>query len=273
MLPFDSHSEKRITYILATRNRAGFLAKALDEIPKLKTKDDELIVVDGLSTDSTAEVVRNAGKLVDVFVSEADLSEGHAFNKGLLLARGKYIKLLSDDDVVFPSAMEEAVGVLEANPDVELLMCGGTKLIGEQKHTVYVREGVNYGKSIKDVFRYTGCGLGIVMRRSALAKIGLLNPDAVALDVDFLCQAISRKALVRFCRIDMYIHPILEHSGSVRRQEQWKADVARLKRKHRVVLWLDYVPTFVLPIGRVIKKLFKVVSPHSNKPKWDKGFS
>ncbi|MBI3935246.1 MAG: glycosyltransferase [Acidobacteria bacterium] len=229
---FSSAHSRRVSFILATKNRASHLEKALKLASELKKADDELIIVDGLSSDETLEVVRRHEGIVDVLISEPDLSEGHAFNKGILVSRGRYVKLLTDDDVIYPEAMEQAIGVMEDNPRVELLLCGGTKERAGRWHTVYLPPGVNYGRQVADVFRYGGCGIGLLIRRSSFARVGLLNPKAVALDLDFLAQAIAGGATVRFCRIKLYQHVIEDHSGIVRRRREWEQDRQRILQQY-----------------------------------------
>ena len=229
---FQDRATKRISYVLPTRNRAQFIRKALDMAKRLVGPEDELIVVDGGSTDGTAEVVAGYGDLVDVFISEPDLSPSHASNKGMLTARGRYIKWLTDDDEFFPEAMEQAVGVLEAHPEIDVLLCGGTRQIGEQITTVYVPPGTNYGKSPEDVFRHIATGMGILIRRSALSQIGLLDHLNVASDGEFLARAIFNGANVKFCRINMFHHPIYEHSATIAQRRAWERDIDRIARRY-----------------------------------------
>src|SRR5712692_3457942 len=98
----------RVSYILTTRNRAPFLDKALANVREYITPEDELIVIDGASTDDTAEVIEKHGDIVSVFQSEPDYGEAHGFNKGILLSRGQIIKILSDDDYLYPDAVRFA---------------------------------------------------------------------------------------------------------------------------------------------------------------------
>lgn len=65
----------------------------------------EQIVVDGGSTDGSAEVVRAWGDRVARFVSEPDDGIYDAMNKGLRLASGDWVLFLNAGDVLLPGAL------------------------------------------------------------------------------------------------------------------------------------------------------------------------
>ena len=65
---FASHHSKRISYILPTKDRAECMKKILPLILDIVTPEDELIIIDGGSTDGTAEVVRQFKDRIDAFV-------------------------------------------------------------------------------------------------------------------------------------------------------------------------------------------------------------
>ena len=97
----------RVTYLITTRNRGKFLKQTLSNVREFITPEDELIIIDGLSTDDTREVVEHNRDIVGTFLSEKDFGEAHAFNKGLFRARGRYIKPITDDDYYYPDAMRQ----------------------------------------------------------------------------------------------------------------------------------------------------------------------
>ncbi|TAE32533.1 MAG: glycosyltransferase [Cytophagales bacterium] len=59
----------------------------------------EYIVIDGASTDGTADLVRSYGDRVSRFVSEPDKGLYDAMNKGIALATGEVIGFLNADDL------------------------------------------------------------------------------------------------------------------------------------------------------------------------------
>ena len=92
--------------------------------------------------------------------------------------------------------------------------------------------GVNYGENIEAVFRYGACGVGFLIRRSALARIGLFETTNWVADKEFVLRAVSREASVKFCRINLFHHPIYEHSVTVSKNREFQADDNRLRRQY-----------------------------------------
>lgn len=227
---FEYACAKRVSYVLTTKNHANFLAKALLEYKGLVKSSDELIVIDGASSDATREVISRYKDLVDVYVSEPDKNSAEALNKGILLAKGKYIKPMQDDDVIYPKAMEKAIQVMEKHPEVDLLICGGTKQRGSSASVFYVPEGANYGKNVDDVIKYGACGVGHIMRRRALAVTGLFPTDDAA-DFTFSVQCIAMGLGVKFCRINLFHHPTYDHSLMIAKEREYRRsyDMAILK--------------------------------------------
>jgi glycosyltransferase involved in cell wall biosynthesis len=221
---FEAQASKRVSFILTTKNKAEFLRKALELHRKLVKPDDELIIIDGGSTDHTPEIINHFTDMVTTFISEPDLSPGHAMGKGMVLSQGKYLKFLTDDDTTYPQAMEQAISVLEKNPEVDILVCGGMRQRGEHIFSFYVPPGVNYGKGFENALKYGACGVGFIIRRSALPITGLFHPTNLAADKEFILRAISQGANVKFCRIKLFYHQVYDHSVIVSKATDFQKD-------------------------------------------------
>ncbi len=257
-MTFDSHNTKRVSYVLTTKNHAEYLDTYLGTVHELIKPNDELIIIDGVSTDHTAEVIKKYKDLITVFVSEPDVSISHAFNKGVMLARGKYVKQLYDDDVIYPEAMEKAIAIFEKNPAVEVLVCGGTKSDNGKETVVYVTSEIEYGKKPEDPFLYRGCGTGFVIRRSVFAKAGLF-PTGWAGDKVFIAQCISKGAVVKFCRINLFYHPVLGHSIIKSKRQAHQLDTQNaIKQYCSTKFYLQYRIKNVLGLFGLRKTLGRI---------------
>ncbi len=110
-----------VTAIIATRNRAYCLPRAVDSIYAQeglgRLYDLEVIVVDDGSTDSTADVLRGYKNLISIRLLE-NRGISAAMNEGLRRSRGSYITFLGDDDEWLPHKLRVQVPLMEAHPDV-----------------------------------------------------------------------------------------------------------------------------------------------------------
>jgi glycosyltransferase involved in cell wall biosynthesis len=88
----------KISIITATYNSASTLRDTLSSIQGQDHDDVEHIIVDGLSTDNTLDIVREYPH-ISCLVSEKDEGIYDAMNKGIRLANGDVIGILNSDDI------------------------------------------------------------------------------------------------------------------------------------------------------------------------------
>jgi glycosyltransferase involved in cell wall biosynthesis len=105
----------KISIITVTWNAANALRATLANIASSNYPAFEVVVVDGGSTDGTAEVVRAFGNRVDRFVSEPDEGIYDAMNKGLALATGEYVWFINAGDTIH--APETITRIFDGRPE------------------------------------------------------------------------------------------------------------------------------------------------------------
>ncbi len=111
----------RLSVCIATFNRADFIAQTLDSIAAQLTPDVELVVVDGASTDATAQVMADyAARHPQVVYQRETKNCGvdEDFDKAVRYASGEYCWLMSDDDILVPGAISTVLRCLSDDPDV-----------------------------------------------------------------------------------------------------------------------------------------------------------
>lgn len=88
----------KVSIITVVRNNQATIAHAINSVLNQDYYSIEYIVVDGSSTDATAEIIKSYGNRISRFISEPDQGIYDAMNKGLKVATGDIIGLLNSDD-------------------------------------------------------------------------------------------------------------------------------------------------------------------------------
>lgn len=161
-------------------------------------QNEEIIVIDGASADGTRRYLEELQQQGEIhqFVSEPDEGESHGWNKGLLLARGEVIKLLSDDDSFDWKAIRTCQEYLLAHPDVDLVATNGGDFdffspdseISIMDYEPYVEQWRQSG------LPFAFCGLGLMIRRRSLALTGLFHTGIARADAEFGLRVTSLPA-------------------------------------------------------------------------------
>lgn len=99
------------TVVVATLNSALFIEGALISLARQSRLPNEVIVVDGGSTDSTLAIVTQF-PFVSV-MNQQSRGYHRAWNEAIKLSRGNVLCFLDSDDAMMPSAIEKALVVLE----------------------------------------------------------------------------------------------------------------------------------------------------------------
>ncbi|MBP3511756.1 MAG: glycosyltransferase [Prevotella sp.] len=81
-------------------NRDG-LRKTIESVVRQTCKDYEFIVIDGGSTDGSADVIREHEAGISYWVSEHDNGIYHAMNKGIAQAHGEYLNFMNSGDCFY----------------------------------------------------------------------------------------------------------------------------------------------------------------------------
>ena len=197
----------RVSYIMATRNRASYLERTLANVREFIESQDELIIVDGGSTDTTRDVVASNLDIIAVFVSEPDHGEAHAINKAIFRARGRYIKPITDDDYYFPDAMRRVIEVMEEHPEIDAIQCGGEAWDLRSGKPVF--DGLRFlpsdvPASPRAVFANAMSGLELILTKDAVERIGGVSSNYKAVDADLICRLIECCCVLRYLDIKLF---------------------------------------------------------------------
>jgi glycosyltransferase involved in cell wall biosynthesis len=118
-----------VSVLVAVSNGERHLEPALASIARQTFSDLELIVVDDGSTDSTPAVLEGfADPRLRVVRNDQRLGLAGALNRGLEVARGRYVARMDADDLALPTWLDRVLARLEAEPPVALVGAGIVEL-------------------------------------------------------------------------------------------------------------------------------------------------
>jgi hypothetical protein len=174
-----------ISVVVCTLNRCASLKRTLEGLARQTFRRFEVIVVNGPSSDGTAELLSRYPARVGT-CSEAHLTR--ARNVGVRMAAGDVFAFLDDDAVPESDWLEQLAGAYE---DPTVAAAGGAVFdvpLGRIEWAICTctREGAVNTRSEPPAERYLGrgadpllylAGCNMSVRRSALRRVGAFNPE------------------------------------------------------------------------------------------------
>ena len=85
----------KISIITVCYNSAKTIEKTFQSLQSQTYKNIEYIVVDGMSSDPTSDIIENNKDIISKYVSESDKGLYDAMNKGIQLATGDIVGILN----------------------------------------------------------------------------------------------------------------------------------------------------------------------------------
>lgn len=107
--PAEAWPAPLVSIVTVTLNAAATLERTIGSVQEQSLPDIEHIFVDGGSTDGTLDIIARRARPWDYWISEKDRGISDAFNKGLAMARGRYLLILNADDWLSRDQIERAV--------------------------------------------------------------------------------------------------------------------------------------------------------------------
>ena len=101
--------------IIPAYNSALFIEECIDSVLNQTFKNNEIIVIDDGSTDDTPDILKKYTDAI-IHVRQENAGPSAARNRGLEIAKGKYLCFLDADDRYKPARIEALVQFLETQP-------------------------------------------------------------------------------------------------------------------------------------------------------------
>jgi GT2 family glycosyltransferase/glycosyltransferase involved in cell wall biosynthesis len=177
-----------VTIITPTYNRADLLPETIESILRQDYPNLEYIVLDDGSTDDTQALLRNYGDALR-WTYHPNMGQPGTVNRGLEMAQGEIIGIISSDDPLLPGAISALVKVLQEDPDL-VAVYPDWDVIGEDGKLQYHVDTFEYSYVDMVRFHHTYPGPCTLFRRSVFEQIGGYDPGfRYVPDYDFFLRA------------------------------------------------------------------------------------
>ena len=187
-----TQKEPLLTIITVVLNQEKYLDQTIRSVLRQKCKDFEYIIIDGGSKDKTIKIIKKYSNKLSYWISQKDKGIYHAFNKGMILARGKYIGIINSDDIYTPKALKIISKYIKSSPDKDFIF-GSVKKHWGVLHG-YRPEKIKYSWGF-----YSSHSTGFFIKRDAAKKVGLYNTKyKYHADYDYFYRMIVKKKLRGF---------------------------------------------------------------------------
>lgn len=122
-----------ITIITVCYNCKDCIGRTILSIKNQDFKKFEYIIIDGGSTDGTAEIIKANFEVVDFYLSEPDTGIYNAMNKGIGKARGEWVNFLNAGDIYASNDVLSRVAG-ELYPGVDVVYGDRNYVTGERSY-------------------------------------------------------------------------------------------------------------------------------------------
>ena len=114
-------STPKVSIIMPCYNSEKYIEKAIQSVLEQTYRNFELIIIDDDSTDKTWEIIEQYAKkdfrVICTRKSENEKGISKSMNKGIEMARGKYITRMDSDDIIIPEKILRQVQFLDENEE------------------------------------------------------------------------------------------------------------------------------------------------------------
>lgn len=206
-----------LSFVVIGLNEAARLRQSLEAAISNSPRSIaiEVIYVDSGSRDNSVGIAQGVAGVVVQHLNSQSPSAAKARNKGLRLAKGKYVQLVDGDSVIQPGWIAAALELLEQSPEVACVFGQCVEMFPE--HSIYMKVcGLDWHIPAGD---HRFCGGNAMWRMSAIATEGFFDETLRLGEEPDLCYRVRQRG----GRIVCLSKPMVMHDlDIVHFRQYWK---------------------------------------------------
>ena len=162
--------QPQITVLMPVYNVSLYVKEAIESILNQTFADFELLIINDGSKDHTRDkVLKITDERIRFVENETNIGLANTLNRGIELAKGKYIARMDGDDISVLNRLQKQFDFLESHPDIDI--CGaGYEFFGSKNYKVMYPET---NENIKIGLLFGCCMIIPLYRRASIQRVGL----------------------------------------------------------------------------------------------------
>lgn len=225
-----------VSIVIPVYNSEKFLTSCIESILGQTYDNIEIIVIDDGSTDLSAKILHRYSDKITV-ISQQNSGLASALNKGIGVIKGRWVKLFSADDILYPDTIQILVNEIKKLPE-NTIVYSNWDIIDEQnrKLRTFLESNYNHLENFDFNVRLLDgqqININTIMIPSSLFERGCLIEeidDPVAIDYDFFLRA----GILFDTKFHLISNPLI----------QYRVHESQLSHK-KILKTLSYLPVIV----------------------------
>lgn len=209
----------RFSVVMPSFNQAQYLDSAIQSVLSQGTALHELIVLDGGSTDGSADVIRRYSKDIAYWRSEKDEGQTAAIQEGFERATGDILCWLNSDDLFLPDALARVAETFAANEGSEIVS-GYLYYIDEESRITECPQVLTGSHRLARLGVVTVNQQATFFRKGLFDRVGGIDASLhCAMDMDLWCRFHTARA--NWVQIPQYLAAFRKHSAAKGGRGAW----------------------------------------------------
>ena len=198
--------ENKVSIIIPVHNSEEFLEECIESTMNQTYPEIEIIAVDDGSTDNSLKILKKYTNKIKI-ITIKNCRVGTAFNEGIKIAKGEWIKPLDSDDVLYPNGIENLVTVgINVEDKKNTMLYGHFELIDSTSGIIAKKIQPNYNNLkildfnvilLDHFLAWHGSSL---IHRSTFEEYGLFD-ESIPNEVDY--ELWLRFCILHNCRLQL----------------------------------------------------------------------
>lgn len=177
-----------VSVIIPSYNHGRFIRQCIQSVLDQTFQDFEIIITDDGSSDRSVEIIEEfVDPRIKLFKHLVNKGASVAANNCIINSSGKYIAMLSSDDVWYPEKLEVQVKYLEAHPEISIVfgkadwidVSGNLLMAGFPYKNIFDVKNRTRFEWLRHFFKVGNCLCHpcSLIRKEHYLEVGLLDPS------------------------------------------------------------------------------------------------